>query len=129
MIYGIGIDVLSLERLKGLDGYWDDPFFRRIFTEKERHEALGKTETLVYFAGRFAIKEAVVKALNGKGVVVEFPDIETLSNEYGAPIVKLVGKSARALDESIHIHASLSHEDDVCTAMVVVEANNVNGSA
>ena len=73
-----------------------------------------------YFAGRFAIKEAVVKALNAEGVVVEFPQIETLTAETGAPVAHLVGDAA-SLDARFKLHVSLSHEEQLAMAFAVAE--------
>ena len=100
--------------------------FRRIFTDSERAEAAareaegGPQAATRYFAGRFAIKEAVAKALNACEVAVEFPQIETLAAETGAPMTRLVGDAAR-LDGRCKLHVSLSHEENVVIAFCVVE--------
>lgn len=126
MIHGIGIDLVDLSRIEALQGKWDDPFFRIIFTEQERAEAMARLEesgpqaTVRYFAGRFAVKEAVVKALNAEGVVVEFPQIETLTAKTGAPETHLVGDAA-ALDARFKLHVSLSHEEGIAAAFCVAE--------
>ncbi len=126
MIHGIGIDLVELSRIEALQGKWDDPFFRIIFTERERAEAMarlkesGPQAAVRYFAGRFAIKEAVVKALNAEGVVVEFPQIETLTAKTGAPVSHLVGDAA-SLDARFKLHVSLSHEEQLVMAFAVAE--------
>lgn len=126
MIRGVGVDIMDLARIAPLAGKWDDPFFRRIFTDGERAEAAareaedGSEAALRYFAGRFAIKEAVAKALNAREVAVEFPQIETLAAETGAPMTRLVGDAAR-LDGHCTLHVSLSHEENVVIAFCVAE--------
>lgn len=126
MIKGVGVDMIDLSRLEALEGKWDDPFFRRIFTEAERAEAAsresasGTRAALRYFAGRFALKEAVVKALNADKVEVEFPQIETLSNENGAPVTHLIGDAVH-LEGKVGLHVSLSHEEDRAIAFCVTE--------
>ena len=129
MIRGIGVDIMELSRLEALEGKWDDPFFRRIFTEAERAEAAaretesGSRAALRYFAGRFAIKEAVAKALNAQGVEVEFPQVETLSLPSGAPHARIIG-SAAALVGQTALHVSLSHEENVVVAFCVAESDD-----
>lgn len=126
MIRGVGVDLMELERLEPLAGKWDDAFFRRIFTDAERDEANarladgGEAAALRYFAGRFAVKEAVVKALNAEGVAVEFPQIETLTLETGAPSTHLVGDAA-PLEGEVELHVSLSHEERTVIAFCVAE--------
>lgn len=126
MIMGIGVDTIDLSRLEALEEKWDDSFFRRIFTEAERTEAAsreaadGTRAALRYFAGRFALKEAVVKALNANEAKVEFPQIETLSNENGAPVTHLVGSAAH-LESRARLHVSLSHEETRVVAFCVAE--------
>lgn len=129
MIRGIGVDIMELSRLEALEGKWDDPFFKRIFTEAERAEAAaretesGPRAALRYYAGRFAIKEAVAKALNAQDVEVEFPQIETLSLPSGAPCTRIIG-SAAALAGQTALHVSLSHEENVVVAFCVAESDD-----
>lgn len=129
MIRGIGVDIMELSRLEALEGKWDDPFFRRIFTEAERAEAAaretesGSRAALRYFAGRFAIKEAVAKALNAQGVEVEFPQVETLSLPSGAPHARIIGSAAAFIGPTA-LHVSLSHEENVVVAFCVAESGD-----
>ena len=129
MIRGIGVDIMDLARIAPLEGKWDDPFFKRIFTEGERAEAAareaesGSRAALRYFAGRFAIKEAVAKALNAQDVEVEFPQIETLSLPCGAPRTRIIG-SAAALVGQTALHVSLSHEENAVVAFCVAESDD-----
>ena len=128
MICGVGVDVLKLSRLSALEGKWDDSFFRTIFTERERAEAAqreregGSGAALRYYAGRFALKEAVVKALNKYEVFVQFPEVETLSATSGAPLTRLVGV-AKEKENEFCIHTSLSHEEGIVIAFALVESH------
>lgn len=123
MIYGIGIDVLHLDRISHLDGKWDDSFFRKAFTRKEYEEALNTEDPLRYFAGRFSMKEAVFKALNTKIDNVRFSDIETLCSTQGAPLVHLVKGASSKITPPLMIHGSISHEREMCTTIAIVEIN------
>ena len=62
-----------------------------------------------------------MKAVNADGVLVEFSQIETLTNEHGAPVATLTGTAAGALGPQGRIHVSISHEEGTCTAAVLVE--------
>ena len=61
MIHGVGVDVLSVKRLEPLMRDLNDPFFQ-VYTPAERAEAEAAAEPLLYYAERFAAKEAVFKA-------------------------------------------------------------------
>lgn len=92
MIYGIGHDVLEIRRMKDiLAKASGGKFIRRILTPAELQLAEGRTGRLPEFvSGRFAAKEAVVKALGcGIGSEVGFQDIEILPDSSGKPGVKL----------------------------------------
>lgn len=123
MLEGIGVDVVALERFRAYESRWDDPFFTRIFTPRERAEAATRDEPLRFFAGRFAVKEAVVKACNAHGVRVEFPQVETVTNEHGAPVCALVDADGAPLPESagLRIHVSITHEEAFSIAIAAVE--------
>ena len=62
-MHHIGIDILRLGRLRPMDGQWDDPFFRRTFTVSEQQHCQAQPQPLMAYAGMFAAKEAVFKAL------------------------------------------------------------------
>jgi holo-[acyl-carrier protein] synthase len=128
LIYGIGHDVLEIERIatllhRGLGS----KFLQRVLTEKELLLAEGRGGKIAEFtAGRFAAKEAVVKALGcGIGSVVGFQDIAILPDPLGKPVVTLSGEAwARlALPEgsSYIIHLTITHGRDLASAFAVVE--------
>ncbi|MGQ9730460.1 MAG: holo-ACP synthase, partial [Candidatus Zipacnadales bacterium] len=80
------------------------------------------------FAGRFAAKEAVMKAL-GRGWFqgMPFKEIEVLRDEtpggYGRPRIQLSGQTAKLAAEAgaTHIHVSITHEQRVAIAYVIIE--------
>lgn len=100
----------------------DDPFFR-VYTAAEREEAAASDEPLLYYAGRFAAKEAVFKALRMAGDHVRLDEIETLHGRYGEPCVILHGRlKAYAESEGIRrIHLSLSNDTPFVIAYAVSE--------
>lgn len=96
-IIGHGIDLMDLEEVRRLI---DDPaghFLTRCFTEGERAAAGDGPNRLDRLAGRFAAKEAVLKALGtGFGGKIGFADVEILTLPSGAPSVVLHGGAIEA---------------------------------
>lgn len=121
-VLGIGIDVVALERVEALCVKHPEHFAQRVFTEKER-EHFYPTPSVNRIAARFAVKEAVSKAL-GTGIgPITWQDIETTNTESGQPQVNLYGKAANlAAEKGVKaIHCSISHEKTVAVAMIVLE--------
>lgn len=96
-IIGHGIDLVDVEEMRRLV---DDPaghFLTRCFTEDERAAAGDGPNRLHRLAGRFAAKEAVLKALGtGFGGKIGFADVDILTLPSGAPSVELHGGAAEA---------------------------------
>ncbi|MCF7858697.1 MAG: holo-ACP synthase [Candidatus Cloacimonetes bacterium] len=123
MIFGVGIDLIEVRRIEKLLKN-DDLQLQKIFTEHEIDYCRKLANGSQHFAGRFAAKEAFLKAL-GKGwrEEIKFRDIETINNELGKPEIILYGKTksifeAEALKCS---HVSISHLKDYATAIVLIE--------
>lgn len=114
-IRGIGVDVVDLARfaatLERTPGLRD-----RLFRPTEQGLPL---ESL---AGRFAAKEAFVKALRSPGGL-SWTDLEVVTNEFGAPSLHLHGPAADRVARLgiTAIHLSISHDTSVATAFVVAE--------
>ena len=121
-IKGIGVDVVELARIT--DVVEKHPKFgERLFTEKERARAFEPRKDIAAIAARFAVKEAVSKAL-GTGIgSVGWKEIEPTSAESGAPVVTLYGKAAKRAELMgvTQIHVSISHERSVAVAMIILE--------
>lgn len=113
MIYGIGIDIVDVERFKRALDRWGERFRRRFFNTEELEYCLGRRRPEVHLAARFAAKEAVIKAL---GNPVPLKNIEILRDPSGKPLVKVAG-----LSEDYRFHVSITHEKKFCVAQVVVE--------
>lgn len=77
-----GVDIIEIERIERSINRFGDKMRNRIFTPQEQTYCAGKLPSL---AGRYAIKEAVSKAL-GTGIGdVNFTDIEVVNDEHGKP--------------------------------------------
>jgi holo-[acyl-carrier protein] synthase len=121
MIYGIGIDIVKIERIKRVVDKWGQKFLRRVFTLHEISCCYQKKTPYISLAVRFAAKEALMKALNGPSI--SFTDVEIINTESGKPILKVNGKLENifrnlSIDKA---HLSLSHENDYGVACVVLE--------
>lgn len=123
MIYGIGIDIVSIARLEALQGQYNDPFFKKTYTEAEHTAGMGRPNPIIYFSERFAVKEAVFKALHISSVTFRFNEIETLNDGFGQPYVILYGGAKKALVEAgvKRIHVSLSNDSGFVIAYVICE--------
>jgi holo-[acyl-carrier protein] synthase len=115
LIFGIGVDVVDLARFERAVGR--TPGLReRIFTPAERDLPLRS------LAGRFAAKEALIKAI-GDSTGVRWHDMEVVSNGLGNPSFVLHNAVAE-ITASLgieHIHLSMSHDAGIAIAYVVVE--------
>jgi phosphopantetheine--protein transferase-like protein len=122
MIYGIGIDIVRIERMTRVVGKWGKRFLERVFTEDEISYCYAKKEPYLSLSVRFAAKEALIKAI-GPVSPVSLTDIEIVNVEMGKPILRVKGKVESILKEKLikKAHLSLSHEHEYGIACVVLE--------
>jgi holo-[acyl-carrier protein] synthase len=118
MILGIGVDVVDLARFER-SAARTPALLMRLFTPAERILPLHS------LAGRFAAKEALIKAI-GDSTGVRWHDMEVVSNELGNPSFVLHGAvssivARRGIDS---IHLSMSHDAGVAIAYVIVESTS-----
>ena len=116
--YFIGTDIVSVVRIEKIIQKHPQQFIERTYTPIEIKFCDSKAAPHVHFAGRFAAKEAVKKALLSSGIVsnIDFAAIEILSSESGAPEVQL---DHPQLDQ-ITCKVSISHTDDTAVAFALV---------
>lgn len=122
MIYGIGIDIVKVERIKAAVEKWGNDFLQRVFTEKEISYCYEKRDPYLSLSVRFAAKEALIKAAGSKAPV-SFRDIEIVNQETGSPAIRIGGRLADFFIEKeiAFSHLSLSHEREYGIASVVLE--------
>ena len=125
MIVGHGIDLCSVARIRRMLEEHGEAFLSRTFTEAEVADARRrKKEFEEMLAGRFAAKEAVMKALGtGWAGGVTFGGIEIVNEPTGRPVVRLHGgaaEKARALGITSW-HISITHTEDVAIAAAIAE--------
>ena len=126
MIVGIGVDIVEVRRIsKALQG--SASMVRKVFTPAEIEYCQARKNQYQHFAGRFAAKEAALKALGtGWQEGIGWRDVEVIPAELGKPDLKLHGKAlsffkACGADRAF---VSITHAEAYATAMVVLEGNN-----
>lgn len=124
MIYGIGTDIISIERVAHILTKNTEGFVSRVLSEHEQALFANKGDNAAYCAKRFAAKEAFAKALGtGIGKIVSFQDLTIRNNEEGKPYFIPSEKLRMYLvDKGIkQAHLSLSDEKTNAVAFVVLE--------
>ncbi len=123
-ILGIGVDIVEIARVKALLDRYGVRFLSRVFTEAESRYAMASVNAAERLAGRFAVKEAVLKALGtGKSRGILWRDIETLPNPAGKPVVHLHGQAVRWVKwrGGGSLHASIAHDGGKAIGFVILE--------
>jgi holo-[acyl-carrier-protein] synthase len=123
MIVGIGIDIAEIARIKRLLGR--EGFAEKIFTPSEIAFSEKHSAPEISLAGRFAAKEAIMKALGtGWAKGVSWRDITITHDEAGKPSVELTGEAGRIADRlgAAAIFVSISHTGDYAVAQAVAES-------
>ena len=90
-VIGTGVDLVENERLRLLLDKWDERFKTRVFLPSEQAYCDSKASPWLYYAGRFAVKEAVSKAFGtGIGPELGWLDMEVVKDPVsGAPSIQL----------------------------------------
>lgn len=129
MILGIGTDIVDARRIGRSIDRFGDRFIGRVFTDAERAAADARADPALYYAKRFAAKEAVYKALSGAGVDgLGWRDAEISNLAGGAPDLLLTGRCKTALERltpdgyNAAVSLSLSDEPPYAVAFVVISA-------
>jgi len=121
MIHGVGIDLLDFTQVDVAN----DKLTTKILTDSEL-KLFARQQTsqqrMEFFAGRFAAKEAYVKALGTGFRAISFRDIEVLNEENGRPQLTCRAEHCAAFTA----HVSISHSASAATAIVVLEKEERN---
>lgn len=121
---GIGTDIIECERIQRMLDRHGDHFVRRVFTEQEIRYCSDRKSSDQHFAGRWAAKEAILKAL-GTGWIagIAWTDVEILNEPGGRPMVRLHGGALKTAEEKgiTEILISISHCKSHATAFAVAE--------
>lgn len=127
MIYGVGCDIIEIWRIKRAVERWGETFLKRIFSEEELNYCYkADSEAAVYrhLAGKFAAKEAVIKALKANSALSE---VEIINDELsGMPEVRLKPK-LQSLTHRLQITAiyvSIAHSREHAVAYAICERSS-----
>jgi len=123
-IFGIGTDIVSIDRIK--NSLKNKSFIKRVFNKKEIFKCKKVNNSTNCYAKRFAAKEAFSKAL-GTGISkgISFNEIVILNEKSGKPFITIIGKTKKILDEKFKkkkskISLSLSDEKKYAVAFVTI---------
>jgi holo-[acyl-carrier protein] synthase len=123
IIIGIGIDLVKSDRIKDAVRKWNKRFLNRIFTPPEQDYAFAHKLPHLHLAGRFAVKEAVLKALGtGWSGGIRWTEISVINEPVGKPYVEVAGNIKKLMDKRgvKEIQVSISHDTDYSIAQVVL---------
>lgn len=123
MIYGIGTDIVDVDRVKR-SMEKNEGFKELVYSEKEISYCEKGRINYESFAGRFAAKEAFLKALGtGWRGDLAFNEIEITNDEKGKPFIALQGNTLKAFNKlpGGKMHLSISHTAGQAVAFVIIE--------
>lgn len=128
MIRGIGCDVVEVKRVADVLAKHGERFVDRLLTPNEKplyekRKSLSREHALAFIASRWAVKEAVSKAL-GTGIAddVTFHSMEVMHNAKGAPLMIFNDSlKERLMKQGLFVHVSITDEKNVVAAFAVAE--------
>jgi len=128
MIVGTGIDIAEVDRIAASIERFGWRFLKRVFTPDEIRYCESKANKAERYAGRFAAKEAAMKAIGtGWNRGVTWQDIEVVRVPGGRPTVAFHGKAAEFFRRlgAAHAHLSITHTKETAMAQVILESGEV----
>ena len=109
--FSIGIDIVNVSRFKKKPLNNNLDFYKKIFSASEINYCKKFSSPYEHFAGKFAVKESVIKAIPDK---ISLKNIHTLNSKH-KPEIKINGK----LNKKYDFIASVSHEKQFAIAVVI----------
>jgi holo-[acyl-carrier protein] synthase len=118
----IGVDIVDLDRIEKVYSRYGLKFLQRFLSEEEIAVCLRKPQVIASIAGRFAAKEAVVKALGtGFSCGVHWKSFEILNDGRGRPFVRLLDADCFPAGSAIKISIAHDRHSAVATALIYTE--------
>ena len=120
MVESIGIDIVEVDRMRADLERYGDRFLKRILSPEERAIMTARADQGLFLAGRFACKEAVVKALGR--YLTERPALSEISitnDSTGQPFVTFTDAVQARLGKA-KVMVSISHEHSHAVAMALI---------
>ena len=125
MIVGIGIDIVEIHRIRSaLEN--TQTMQQKVFTPQEIEYCVGRKNQFQHFAGRFAAKEAALKALGtGWSEGIRWKDVETTSDNLGKPLLSFHRRALEIFEQSgaDRSWVSITHSSEHAVAVVVLEGS------
>ncbi len=120
----MGVDIAEVERIQGAIERHGEVFLRRIYTAREREYCERFKNKYERYAGRFAAKEAAMKALGtGWRRGVKWVDLEVVRETSGRPTLAITGEAAKIAQllgvKSVAL--SITHTESQALAQVIFE--------
>lgn len=120
-ILGLGNDIIEVARIEAILARHGQHFLDKLFTLDEQTYCLKHQDAARHLAGRFAAKEAVVKAIGtGFREGTGWLDIEILNNDEGKPVVHL-SKALKELLGNLEVLISISHCKEYASAVALLQ--------
>jgi holo-[acyl-carrier protein] synthase len=115
-ILGIGTDIIEISRIEQAVERWGDHFLRHVFCDEEIDYARRHKNPTQHFAGRFAAKEAILKAI-GDNAHITWKDMKIMNDRNGRPYCIYSDKKFRQ-----RILLSISHTENYAVASAIIAA-------
>ena len=123
-----GIDIIEVNRIQKNIEKYGEKFLNRIYTNNEINYCESKkTQKFQSYAGRFAAKEAVFKALSeflDNKFEIEWKDIEVINDKNGRPSVNFYGILTEIITLKNNIDVSISHIKHIAIANAIIKWDN-----
>ena len=125
MVFGIGVDIIDIDRIRRVINKYGKKFKSKCFHENEIKRSENKKNSVESYAKRYAAKEACAKAL-GTGLArgVFWKDIEVKNDNYGKPYIFLHNNAKKILktfsNKNTKIEVSLTDEKKFAIANVII---------
>jgi holo-[acyl-carrier protein] synthase len=124
LIIGLGVDIAEVGRIKAAIERHGEVFLRRVYTTREREYCERFKNKFERYAGRFAAKEAAMKALGtGWARGVRWVDVEVVRQKGGRPTMELAGEAGKVAERLgvKNIALSITHTETQALAQVIFE--------
>jgi len=120
-LVGIGTDIVECQRIANMIEKHQQLFLQRVYTPAEIEYCSRNKAATQHYAGRWAAKEAALKAIGtGWAKGIQWTDIETLNQPGGRPVLQLHGaaKEIASQQQIGTLLVSISHSQDYAVAFV-----------
>lgn len=120
--FTVGIDIVSVRRMAQAIERQGSRFLDRVFTKEEQRYCERKRMKYENYAGRFAVKEAFIKAIKGGRGRYSFSKIEVVRDMRGAPSIHLDSDAQKLfrVPGNAKFEVSITHEREFAVGVVVL---------